>query len=463
MDMTFLFVLLRHWLPLLGLLLIFSQSQRSSAQSFEQPPVQVYLPLMRELGPGLTPFGLEVDQVVPERDVERLIDLGPSWVRRNALSWAAVEPVEGAGYAWDHPSIVQLEQDLLALNRVGTRVVLIVHRSPDWAITPYQADCAPINPAKYQAFAAFLRAAVERYSQPPFNVQYWEIVNEPDAPISPNDAVYGCWGVADDPYYGGRAYGEMLNVVYPEMKRAAPSIQVLFGGLLLDRPFSAEDGSGRSSLFLEGALLVGAGASFDILSFHSYTFYNGTPDGNQPQSWKVAYLREVLARFELDKQLFQTEGALLCVERSSECHLAQAHGVPRLYVRAMRDGLLGYIWYLYNSDSFRHTALIEPASLTEVRPAYTALRTLRYTLQGASYNGIFPALPTDAEGYVLVRGTEAIGVVWSNTPQLLQMPFTAPLLGCHDWQGTAVACMVQEGVLTVELQPGPLYIRWLNG
>jgi alpha-L-arabinofuranosidase len=80
--------------------------------------------------------------------------------------------------------------------------------------------------------------AVERYSAPPYNVKYWEIYNEPDAPKNTNEPpygmIYGCWGISGDTYFGGEAYGEMLKVVYPYIKSANSSAQVLVGGLLLD-------------------------------------------------------------------------------------------------------------------------------------------------------------------------------------------------------------------------------------
>ena len=51
---------------------------------------------------------------------------------------------------------------------------------------------------------------------------------------------YGCWGVRTDPYYGGRAYGDMLKVVYPAIKASNPAVQVLHGSLLLDRPYNPQ-------------------------------------------------------------------------------------------------------------------------------------------------------------------------------------------------------------------------------
>jgi len=57
------------------------------------------------------------------------------------------------------------------------------------------------EPEKLQAFTSFIEDVVRRYSIPPYNVQYWEIGNEPDiAPEQlPSDMPFGCWGKTGDP------------------------------------------------------------------------------------------------------------------------------------------------------------------------------------------------------------------------------------------------------------------------
>ena len=168
----------------------------------------LYLPAM--IAQTQTIFGLDATSLTPERGLDGLVASGASWVRASNLFWRDVEPVEGGEYHWDTPSVQLVEQEMLTAGTHGLKLILLIRASPAWATAPYQADCAPINPAKYTRFAAFLAAAVDRYSKPPYNVVFWEIGNEPDAPIFPNDSGYGCWGVTSDPYYGGRAYGALL-------------------------------------------------------------------------------------------------------------------------------------------------------------------------------------------------------------------------------------------------------------
>lgn len=423
------------------------------------PPL-LYLPLIQNMNRPSSVFGLEASDIAAGRDRGDLAELGPTWIRRNGLSWAAVEPVEGGGYNWNAPNLVALERDMIAASQLGTKLILVVQGSPAWAVAPYTVNCAPINPVAYNKFASFMAAAVERYSQPPYNVRYWEIGNEPDASLFASDSIFGCWGDMADPYYGGRAYGEMLKTIYPAIKTANPASQVLFGGLLLDKEYNPTTGEGLSSRFLEGALLAEAGGAFDILAYHAYSTYDGTADGLPDISWKVPFLRGVLARYAVAKPLFNTEGALLCNEPSLVCQQAQAYAIPRLYARTLRDALQGFIWYIYDSDSFRNTALIEPTRPTELRAASLAYRHARRTLQGMQYYAAFPGLPTGAEGYIFLDDQQAIGLIWSNIAQPLEIPFTEPLLGCSEWDGQLFPCTNTDNMLRIDLGPAPRYIIW---
>ena len=110
--------------------------------------------------------------ISPNRGFDSLRAAGVTWIRSdNTLRWRDVEPVEGGGYQWNTAAVQRIEQEMILASQAGLKFILIVQGSPRWATTPYQADCAPINPAKYDRFAAFLAAAVARYSQPPYNVR----------------------------------------------------------------------------------------------------------------------------------------------------------------------------------------------------------------------------------------------------------------------------------------------------
>jgi hypothetical protein len=406
-------------------------------------------------------FGLDATSLTPEHGLDGLVASGTSWVRASNLFWRDVEPVEGGEYHWDAPSVQLVEQEMLAAGTHGLKLILVIRASPTWATAPYKADCAPINPAKYTRFAAFLAAAVDRYSKPPYNIEFWEIGNEPDAPIFPNDSGFGCWGVTSDPYYGGRAYGALLKVIYPAMKARAGQISVLNGGLLLDQPYNARTGSGRMARFLEGMFVAGAGASFDILSFHSYSFYNNTVDGSRGATdWKVGYLRGLMDRYGVPhKPMLNTEAALLCTIPTPACSEAQANAIGRFYIRAIVDGLLGHLWYVYDSDDFNHTALVEPSNVLVQRPIYQAYRNAATHLSGARFLERLSAQGAGVEGYRFSRAGQTIVTFWSDTQQQVAIE-VAPdaTITCVNNTGAPLLCQNDLGLVSLIAQASPTYV-----
>jgi hypothetical protein len=442
---------------MLALLVVCAVGWRTPASAAE--PRAVFLPLAA--AQVETIFGLDATSLTPERGLNDMVALGTTWVRGSSLLWRDIEPIDGGGYHWDAPSVKLVEQELLGASRHRLKLILIVRGSPTWATTPYKADCAPINPAKYARFAAFMAAAVERYSKPPYNALFWEIGNEPDARIFPADSGYGCWGLEGDPYYGGRAYGALLKAIYPAIKAKAPEVSVLHGGLLLDHPYNPADGSGLRARFLEGVFVTGAGASFDILSFHSYSYYNGTVDGTRGASdWKVGYLRELMRKYNVaQKPMINTEAALLCVTQTLECRQAQADAIGRYYVRAIADGLLGHMWYVYDSDDFNHTALVEPADVTVRRATYRAFRGAAAVLGNARSLGRLAGQPAGVEGYRFARGAQTITAIWSDTPQAVRVSvLPGAAVACSDRDGAAIMCDNTAGVVALIAQTAPTYV-----
>jgi hypothetical protein len=63
----------------------------------------------------------------------------------------------------------------------------------------------------------------------------------------------------------------------------------------------------RSALFMEGVFAPGAAAAFDILNYHTYSYYqpsNPTPDGvstvgSGADDWKTRYLREMMQKYDV--------------------------------------------------------------------------------------------------------------------------------------------------------------------
>lgn len=423
---------------------------------------RVFLPSVTHVQPPSI-FGLEATRLNSDRGFDLAMSSGTRWIRRNALLWKDVEPVEGGGYNWDAPSLKILEEDFLSASRSAMNLILIVRGSPRWATSPYAADCAPINPAKYEAFARFMAEAVARYSKPPYNVLYWELGNEPDAYIFPEDSVYGCWGVKGDPYYGGEAYGRMLKTVSAAMRQANPRIKILNGGLLLDRPFSPSDPESFSARFFEGLLRAGAGGTFDILSFHSYEFFRtpGQPELGPTNDWRIPYLLGLLERYSVaPKPMIRTESALLCPSFSNECRWAQADMMGRLYARSLRDRLLANIWYAYDRDSFHNTALIEPGDVFFPRPAYFAYRHAVTMLADASYLGPVAGLPQAVEAYRFRKDRATLIVYWSDVPgaHAFALETGTAVVQCTNRDGGELACAPSGGRLSLVATRSPQYV-----
>lgn len=470
----------------------------------------VFLPAVLRNAPLHTVFGVQFGDVVPQQGLDRMAPIGLSWTRENGVAWSAVEPVYSGQGNWT--ALAAVEQDILAARKAGMETILVVGSTPAWAQQNPGVYCGPIAEDALDEFGTFLHALVARYSAPPFHIRYWEIWNEPDvAPASvPPAAQYGCWGNASDPYFGGGYYGQMLTVIYPQIKAASPAAQVLVGGLLLDcdplNPPQEPPGLGRawsrpsgnpkdctSSKFLEGILRYpGAKDAFDGVSFHAYDyFYNGYGAyGNQNwnSGWfasggdipanvqsvlvaKVSYLRSVLAAYAApEKYLMNTESALLCggpvdppggpgceSDPSSSFELTKAYYIGPAYAAAMAAGLKANLWY--TALGWRNSGLLD-ADLSP-RPAFTAYKFARDTLQDAAYVRTLTEF-TNVAGYEFQRDGRRYWILWTKNgdPQMITLPGVPS--SAWDALGAPVSLSgsaANTNPLTA-ITMNPLYLEW---
>jgi hypothetical protein len=217
-------------LVLIVILLIGVSAIPGAAQD-QEGEYQLYLPILMRNYPHHSIFGVEITK---NGFMDEAASAGNHWLRYNGLLWSEVQPISSTEYLWEKNQT--METDLQAAAENGMEVILIVRSTPAWTQKYPGYFCGP--PADLVAFSNFMRQVVKRYSIPPYNVKYFEIWNEPDVDpyqhaFTPTHQ-YGCWGDLSDPYYGGGYYGEMLRVVYPAMKAANPSVNLVLGGLLLD-------------------------------------------------------------------------------------------------------------------------------------------------------------------------------------------------------------------------------------
>lgn len=361
------------------------------ALAMDAATTEIYLPLLFYKPPYTTMFGVEMYSINEAGGLEEMETARASWVRRNSLRWSQIESTKGV-YNW--AAAANLETEFINARGSGMEVVLIIRSTPSWAQEYPGIACGPMKASEFQSFANFMKEVVKRYSSGPYQVEYYEIWNEPDVYKTPSnpDNIYGCWLDPDNKPFGGQHYGEMLKVVYPAVKQANPNAKLLVGGLLLDcDPNNPPIGKDCDpSLFLERVLSVGAGNSFDGVSFHAYDYYaadenligkyrnpnwNSTWDTNGSALTKKAdYLRSVLSSYGVgNKFLMNTELALLCYGDSSICEAnnfneTKAIYVTHSYVDAFVKGLRANIWY--SVFGWQYSGLFQP-DLTPY-PAYHA-------------------------------------------------------------------------------------------
>ncbi|GAC1642346.1 MAG: hypothetical protein NVS4B8_11470 [Herpetosiphon sp.] len=385
--------------------------------------------------PSIGIFGAEAAYGTGASVAPRITEARLRLVRYNAVQWNLVEPTRGARN-WD--AITPVSSDMQSISAAGGTPLLIVRGTPPWAQKVPGSACGPIKPEALDAYAQFMAELVGRYSVQPYNVHYWELGNEVDVDPSlvPSDSVYGCWGNAADPYYGGGYYAEMLKRVYGRIKQADPTAQVSIGGLLLDcDPASAKPGDDcRPATFLEGILRNGGGAAFDFVAYHAYTYWAPQRvdwDRKQPD-WqarggvtlgKLAYIHDIMRRHGVVKPVLMDEGGLLCYPSARGCpaeRLAadQANHLVRLYGRSRAGGLSAAVWYTLNGPGFREGGLLDAAQ--SPRPAFTTLKFLNTLLDGATYVG--PTAPSDAEGYQFRKGPTTYTLYWTNTDSTISRP-----------------------------------------
>lgn len=452
----------------------------TAAQS--DPEYAAYLPLMVvPLPPELRdpePFGFETSPGAIAQSAVRssAVELNASWVRLNTVSWREVQPEADTpvqDWNWDALSIQNLENELRVASELGLIPIVLVDDNPAWARTG-DLPCTAIRADRFDDFARFVQELARRYSGPPYNAHYWELGNEPDVPPPPNGQVqpFGCWGDVTEEYYGGEHYGAMLNAVAPALRAVDPEVKIVTGGLLLDTPETTNPALGNPERFLEGILRAGAAANFDVVAFHGYAYYQGsrTVDADLANpKWesrggiirgKAGYVREVLARYNVEKPLFLNETGMLYYNNDAppDSFLeAKADHTVRLFARAMFVDLQAVIWYTLSYSGWRGTSLL--GSENEPRPAFTAYREFaRQTRQSfdtvdisSAYDGL--------EAYRFTKTDGVVDVLWSFDATTIVVP-VADFRAAYTRDGATLEPRNQSDTqLLFDVGPSPIYIQ----
>jgi hypothetical protein len=426
-------------------------------------------------GPTATPepyFGFGVEAFDLQSYSQQIRSLGARWTRQNALHWTVIEPNPGERN-WQQAAT--LENRLIKSSAEKLETILIVRLTPAWAQKVPGSVCGPVRSDKFADFGKFIYDVVARYSQPPYNVTYFEIGNEVDALInSEPDEFYGCWADAGDSLYrGGGYYASMLKVVYPMLKAANPKAQLLLGGFLADcdplhPPTPTADCSYAN--FFEGILKEGGASYFDGVSFHSYDYYLETPGHWSNYGWssahnkigpalipKARYYKHMLGVYGVTgKYLLDTEAALICTACTPAMQLetAKAWYVPEVFAAGMAEGLKAVLWYSH--EGWRGSDLRAPDG--SLLPAAVALRLAHTKLGDAIYLG--PILPADVGnvgvvGYKFKQGNRTLWLVRAFDAVERPIELKALPTAVSDPLGNPIS---PSKNLTMTLMP--VYIEW---
>lgn len=464
-------------LLLLAVLLVIpalSQSPSADAQGNNKLNLPLTM-LTGRIGRQTSVLGGELGATEISTSAYRAAQGGVTWTRYNQYNWWKVERYRGDRY-WEGEAVA--ETRLAQMSAAGLTPIMVIHGTPGWAQAVQGSFCGPIANEDLDAFGNFMFDLVTRFSKPPYNVQYYEIYNEPDVdpslvgPYSP----FGCWGDEDDTqYYGGDDFGRMFQVIYPRIKQANPNAQVLIGGLLLECDNTHTYNPPRScasASFLKGLLTTGAD-SFDIISYHGYPLRGAARvDWERDyELWrhrggvvlgKLDFIRAAFAAANKPmKPVLLTEAGLLCwreggcddnpsTEASpAELQADQANYAMRLFPRAQANGIMGALWYTYSGPGWRDSGVLDANQ--NPRPAYYTFQLLSRAMTGATHTGSIWEHNGGLEGYVYVKGSTSYTFLWSNNSNVY--PYSFPAGGrLYNKLGQEIPAPT-NGQLTVGFEP----------
>ncbi|MGH8245062.1 MAG: cellulase family glycosylhydrolase [Gammaproteobacteria bacterium] len=327
------------------------------------------------------------------------------WIRFQ-VRWSDIEPVNTipAYYNW-----AALDESIQTATAAGINLILTLESNPAWA-------AANVNgPVTHAAdLSEFVGAIVARYP----NVKYWEMYNEPD----------NIFSFGND----GAAYAAMLNSVYPVIKSANPSAQLVMGGLAMD--WCEEDNGPFNCGFLHQVLVHCVQPCFDVANFHYYPVHraNWEPYGRDIIG-KANYMRQRLARYGYNRPVINTETGWTYSGVWGNPAL-QARYVPKTFVRGIAAGLPIINWYaMIDADPSLPGLLGGSYPNYTLRPSYQAFQRLTTLLGAGQYVRALDAAETGSsyvEGYVFSTpgpvGPKRIDVVWYDCQGLITTPPIMP-------------------------------------
>lgn len=168
------------------------------------------------------------------------------------VNWALVQPTRNGEYDWS-----SVDPAVEAARRRGLQVLPFIYGTPRWIAG--KPTTLPINNGRARkAWAAFVRAAVERYA--PRGVHTWQVWNEANFfyfafPASPT------------------RYAKLLKQTHREIKAADPRAKIVLSGLFGDPDEGGARGMDATKFLAALYRVPGVKGWFDGVALHPYAFH----------------------------------------------------------------------------------------------------------------------------------------------------------------------------------------------
>lgn len=431
--------------------------------------------------PPADPFGVWI-QGGPLRGGPQMKAVGVRWIVPY-LDWSDVEKSPGV-YDWSRWDAILGDAAAKDFWSVATIV-----GNPTWAAATV---CGPLYPNHLSTFADFVAAAVERYSQPPYQVAYWAFYNEPDNSDAVNFAwLHGCWGRGDPqdpnpnraPGASGAAYADLMRHLYPVVKAADPDARVALGALAYDLFLGIDGGGIFDPYFLDDFLEAGGASYIDVLSFHyyedfSYRWQDQDNDTSYDRGivYKARWLQNEVQRVAgVIKPIIVTEVGYPSINNEGEPRQdLQARYLIRIFARAMSEHIHPIIWFP-GVDIWPEKQLGLLDTNLIPKQAYYALQTLTGEMHGAEFVRTRSDLPRRFEGYEFMVNGRTKTVIWETGGEAIELPMAVSQAGgvLRVVQGDGVQHFLTDGgagdsdgtangVIPVPLTQNPQFIEDLS-
>ncbi len=286
------------------------------------------------------------------------------------------------------------------------------------------------NKAKFNVETA--QPIIEKFKG---RIKYWELMNEPNFSLSPEEYVKGA-----QPLY------DMIHKVDPNAKVLGPAIVSLDLG------------------WMERFYKAGGGATCDIISLHDYEGHESIDPFHW--QWKIPAMRELMAKNgDGKKDIWQTERAMSGVRGDNFLGPAQA-----VRVTLHRDLLesLG-IPPLHNSHYYLNEGGYGPVptylwSNSGPHPGALALRTRAALTKDLQYKGALDFGPNGNKMFMGLRydGSGTSTIVLRNlgtNEQKINIIMSGNRLNLSDAFGNTQSLPLQNGKATVTIGQLPLYVQ----